>query len=737
MDALKKSFFKDYFLYKLRGFRGTAVASAVMNFFSTTFLGAGCLLLVYLGSSAYEGYDPFGGGYGLLFLSYVILGIFLLAAAVETIIVTFSPLRAFRSYNRRPVADMIGCLPLTYSQRFWGDFLSGLCANLISFIPCAAAGIPFMAAAQSIARKSADMSVDITPDYVVPTYLSVILLLFVGYLAAYAVSCFIAACCGRAGTSAVYTLISLFIPAGFALIYGFCVFGDAVGVNVMTEVSNALSAIPPVGVWASVIARAFDARRSYRVFRSLWYLTDQPVYLVVSLLIIAALIVGAYLLGKRRKCERTGGDFVFRGAYHVISTALAAFVIGFFFMVKEFSFSIINFGERNVELIDIVFSAGAAFVVYAVAELVHTRSFGKLWQTALKFAGICAVCFGTIALAQNTGGFGAEKRLPVRSAIAEVRVSGSSMLYRRWDDALIYRSNEAISAILEENKRIVNNAGDNICTGDALTITYMLKDGRTVTRGYSSDYDAVTNEMRSKILADACANIRKLTPTDSSALGFIDDPRYDSISIRYIKYAHDNNTAENASDTNVPEKTVYVTEGKEDELMELLKNDTLFNHKGEYTSKNSVGTVWIEYTVDGAPGFATYYILDDYADTLAFLDDPENLRGSPAAEEEFIYFFSVYSNVDYDEAGRAVGLMPIKEFRLTVSSADDSEAARELLSFAAPYDEMVDEVSDYITVHSSSPQGGALGVRKRDESAVIRAMVKYARESAEREGVIS
>lgn len=729
---MKKSFFGNYFLYKLRGFRGIAVVSAVLNFLSTTLVGADILFLVNLLKKTYETDDPVEG-----YISVIVVSLIAAAVAVIalTVIITITPAVGFKFYNDRPAADTIGSLPLTYGQRFWGDFLSGFGAYMISFIPCSAAGLIFAAAAKSGAGDTlrdptiiglvGDFSVSLGVDPV-RLYMALILTLFVGYIGAYALSCFVTACCGRTGSAVMYSLISLFIPAGLVMVYCYCAFKNAVGIEVIHEAMRATAVLPPVGTWFNAVIRYNYATFFYGVEESLGklcFLVDEPGYLIVLSIIVAALIVGAYFLGKFRKAERTGVDFVYKGAYHVISVSIIAFVIGLFFMTRE----------MYMKPVDIFFSVLLSLVLYVVIDLVHTRSVKKLWQTALRYAAILTACYGFITSANNTGGFGAEKYLPPRSAISEVRISGAEFLnfpnFSALDpdsNCFVYRSDEAISTILNEHEKLIGDLGE-LDTSDLLAITYVLKNGSEVNRYYGCDTklsESESNtykfEMESKTLREVCAAIKQLEPTDSSALGFIDAPRYDSIKIGYSEYVR------GAKYANIPMEAVFITEGKEAEFMELLKHDMINNYTFNYDYR---GVVRISYTLNGISDYEQYTIIGEYADTLMFLNDPANVAGEPPEEKlEYTIGFSpnrqdIFSSViteTPDEKLETIGKITVR-----VSADDDSEAARELLGYLRKYKDAsdIEEGSERITVYTND--WDTVYVAEEDESAVIKAMLKY------------
>lgn len=727
---MKKSFFGKYLLYKLRGMRSMAVASAVMNFLSTALLGAAAFYYVVTMNKYLTLEDDSAKWLLENQVPIVITAALIVACAAIValaIIIMLTPASAFDFFVKRNAMDTLGCLPLTYRQRFWGDFLSGLGVHMISFIPFSAIGLLFCAIAHgSMSDASKEYLSDIVLCYTgvirnvfVKAYLSYILLLFVGYMGAYAVSCFVTVCCGRSFNAKACSLICQILPAGLVTVYCSCAFMKTVGVDITVEWTKALAVIPPLGTWVSAIFRGGSNTTAFidigvRLERA-FFICKQPWYLAVIAVILAALIISAYFLGKLRRNERTGRDFVFKGAYYVLSVMTVVFIIGIIQMTRDAMPWMFSLGS--------IFAIIVAFVLYAAIEFIHTRSFKLIWLTALKFTAICLACQGFFMLAFYTGGFGAGKYLPPRSLISEIRISGNKILdplISRSDEYYIYRSDDAISTILSEHEKLIGETS-NVRTGNDIGITYVLKNGGEVVRGYGTTY--VNGVAWSETLAEMCGAIRQLTPTDSSVLGFVDDPQYDEIEIVYYKMTYDEDLGA------VRSGAVYVAEGREDEFMELLKHDIINNYTW-YQSR--VGEIHIRHSLNGTGDWEQYFIHEKYADTIAFLDDPANLTDKPKEEpKEFVYNINLEwgfweeeqdPEVPYGE-GESVSQMSV-----SVSSEDESAEARELIGYLSPVSEVpAGEVSKNFIVHSGNDADGALCVAEKDERAVIRAMLKFIR----------
>lgn len=698
-----KGFFGKYFFYKMRGFCGLSIVSAVFNFLSAALLGAAFwVTLATLNDNT--GFFASSGNGGLI--ASVMFGAICISVIAMMIISALTPIFTFKIYNKRDAIDTLGCLPLSYRERFWGDYLSGICANLISFIPCSVLGLIFVIAAQNgpvreLQRKTGEYGEQYVMsgirDNFAGLYLLLIMMILTGYIGTYAISGFISSCCGKTGSSIVYSVIAMFMPLGVAGAYGTFFFDNAVGVESGEEIAGLVSMLPPLGPWmgyASMYAEGYSIFDMQ--FPKLGFGVGSPIYTVVLLVIIAALVVGAYFAGKYRKNERTGNDFVYSGAYYVISIIMTVFVIGFYFMMNE-----------REDLSNVLFSIIIALVLYVVVELAHTKSVKKLWQTLLRFAGIYAVCFGFVTLVRTTNGFGIEKMVPSADSVAEVRVSGWHFYTDYWngEEDYIYRSDEAVSTILSEHKNIIENP-DDYDTGREMNITYVLKNGSEISRHYVSIISG--KDIDSSPLREASERIRRNEPYNSGVLGFIDDPQYDSISIGFGPVHVNSELGAYNGDA------VYVREDKAAELLALLKHDILNNYE---RFNNAVGKMEINYTLNGVKRSADYIITRGYADTLAFLEDPENLTDEKPEEVELIHIITKAHEDDAQDR--------IYNMRATFRSDSELESAKELMGYFRNINEVpAEEISERFDAYSSGSFTNTC-LAKEDDEAVMRAMLKY------------
>lgn len=690
---MKKSFFGKYCLYKLKGFRGLAIAAAVLNFVTIVFPA----VFFYIGLSEANKWH-----YLSIYLDETLLYyITFCVIAATSVILVITPAISFKYYNSRAAMDTLGCLPLNYSERFRGDFLSGLTANLISFIPSAAIGAVIVAVMQNTVIKEMQawlwteyneeyFSSDIKDNFL-KAYLGFVLLLLLGYIGTYVMSTFVTSCCGRAGSSIFYSVLALVVPAGIVSTFGTCVLNGAVGVIVEEEIENALMVIAPTGLWLGTGLRLMYG---YDDLAALTYIIDNPVYIVIALLVTAAFLVLAFFLGKHRKAERVDRDFVYTGAYHVIALALSATIIGFYFTVSPTNAE--AFTSGNVQ--QIMISIAVGLVIYVVMELVHMRNAKKLPISLLRYAALYAVCFGFLFIANKTDSFGIAKRLPDKDSISSIEVEGD-FFYSPTGESFIYRSDNAIDTILSEHEKLIQNR-DSLTTGGTVTISYVMNNGSKLRRQYSPGGGT------GRELIKAFSDEVKKNEISEGGLGFLDDLRYDELNL--IK-----------CDINDPRDSFYVATEASAELFEALRYDLLNNF--EQYQYSVAGHITFSYKLNGVAREARYMLSEAFERTLAVVEKNRVDDTPDTGEEEFYYH--IYYSADLGEEAPV-----ISSITLDLQNTDESELAKAVMEFIAERKDVPEEErSERWTVMSGS-QYKEFCVRKADEQAMLRAVLKISAE---------
>ncbi len=638
MIAVTKGF-KKYFCYKLSKSKRSIIFFAILNLF-------GVLLPSILMNVTYvdmlREVEKIKNATGILFIgsldfSGISLFLIFLVSVISIVMITATTINSMKLYNNRAAVDTLGSLPISYRERFFGDFLSGVCSNFISFVPLFLISLILIGNMRD--SKYAVIDGYFVSDYqTFPRNLSgLFFTMLFTYLGVYAVTMFVSICCGKKGSAVLYSLIAMAVLPGIFYVYGNNMFSQVVGMDAFYELMKNVCMLPPFGPAVSILM-VNTYRGGNPIDPKYCLLNENPLYLVVFLIITAAFIAGAYFIGKRRRAENVGESFAFKSAYHVLTLTFMVLLIGASFV--GYSEVMENSGIHWVLLF--------TFIVYAALEISQNKGFKGFWKTAVRFAAVFGACMGFFAIVKSTNSFNMYKSLPSAGSVQEVKVSGkyfySVSLYHEKQYTLDTKA--AVSDILNEHKSLLNSNG--VKTGDELKIVYSLKNGQEVMRNYSAT-DLELDMIKS--FSDAAKNHPDF---DFGDLGIIDDPDLSNYTFVLIKNGK-------------PRK--YIFEEKLPELAEILQNDMKYNYS--LSDHNSYyGSLMITKKNQKHDLSDDIDVLPSYTATIEFLENPENYTNEEIKSDVDKYF------VVYNSEKVSV--------RVYIATDDTSPAAKELLSYIIP-----------------------------------------------------
>lgn len=703
--ALKRSFFREYLSYKLRGMLAIGITSAAMSFLACVLSGISLLVL----AGAEDSMDSYFGR--LLISEFGLIGA-LAGFAGIVVLAIITPIISFKFYRQRNTMDTLGSLPLTYGQRFWGDFLSGFAAISAPFCVMSGIGGILFAVMQRYISKDDNLldlfSNIIGKDGSLVTFgMQVFVIMLIVIVSMYAVSALVTSCCGKAGSSALYTVIAAVVIPVIIAMYGTFALNCSIGILPEKNIDKILACIPPVGTIASVI---LDIRR---VFFQGFSMMENPLYPIISLIFIAAIIAAAYFIGKRRKAERVGESFVVDTMYHVLTLSLVLAVIGIYISANR---------VLGLDFSKIPTGALIALIFYLILELVQSRSFKKIWKSLIRYVCVAVVGFGFFAAVGGTWCFGIWKNLPKQSDILEVGVSGS---YFFGADEYVYRADDAVSAILSEHNKLLEDP-ERIYTGgkygyysNSLNIEYRLKDGKTVSRYYWGDEG---------IIRAASEKIGKQKPFSIPALRFLNEPFYEGVTVTYYV---DNQKTEIKS-------SVY------EELFAAMKDDIINHYSPNNYSDTYSMQVDITYTNEyGRFVWDRYHVYETYTKTLAILNNPDNYTAdTDNTDSKFEeYTLSVWSLGAEEGNLNSVSEM-VPDMCVKFNSNSDSEYVKELMSYFMEYG--VNDDTDYVSGYrfiayvkdENGNHTGYKGISNDKREAAIKAILNLIAEQT-KEGTIN
>ncbi len=705
-SSIKKSFLGEYFRYKLRTLRGFAIMFAVMNFLSTVCFAAGILIFVrsyvlpmYKKEVSYD----LGPVHLFLLLMYLMIAVMF----VEIIMLVILPAVNIKFFNKRSNMDTIGGLPLTGKQRFFGDILSGAAVFGLSFIPCCAVTAVIAAITEfgpmremyeilSSEQNYSGYSFPWGDENVFEIVLIVLLTLLLCYAAAYAISCFVTSCCGKVGTSVLFSFIMILAFTLIAFTFGAYVFNNATGFDSDATNMMVLSAIPPVGTLIATVMTLTGAGMSFAVLT--------PLVLII-LLFIVLFGVGSYFIAIHRKPERVGREIVFGVGYYVIPALITVMAAGFLLPM-------IGSGISFFSVPMLLIALGACIVM----AYLHSRSIKKLWKGFAVFAVTGAVCFGLGFVINKTHGLGISYIVPSKQSIKSVELSGIPIskkfqYFEGFHSSITVESDNGISLVLSEHQKILDDlenysSGDCNCGGYSLTIQYHLKNGLTATRSYS--YIRITDDDPIEKAVDTISELPELH--HMTTLGILGNPEMPCTGIIY-------NGRSPTDLTNGDFGTNFIIKSsKYDKFIECYL-DGLLNWVPDENNE-SFGMIKYQY-IDKSGQSRTFVSLlwSSYDKMIEFLRDPDNYENVDLTIDYSKEYSVRYSKRDSDDAPENETIW----FTIT-----RPELAREFLSYAESVnDPNSEKYSAYFRISDS--QGFSFMIRKENEQAALSALIKAIR----------
>ncbi len=591
---MRKSFFKDYYLYRLRGLRGFFIASCVLGFLSGPLLLTGLVIMHPVEDMG----DP-TGGMGTFYT--LVLGLYVLVVAVPALILLgmIIPIVSRRHLNRRAYVDTMGTLPITYKQRYWGDLLAELTAYVT---PVVVSGLYMIMAAFVYAKSENN---DLLFSDVKQTQLflsSMALTLVFSCIGGLALSNLIVQCSGKVGSGIMYSVLTAFLLPTIVLSFGIIGASSAIGVDELRAAIDSCSAVPPIG-WLFTLLFSLN----YERFSEVRFAVSSPIIFIVLLAIIAAFIAGGYFIGKKRKPELVGESLMFETASCAVSIGIAAAVMSIFMSNITSDWKASNYIVMLV----------VTFVIFMAFELLHRRRKIKIVGALIRYACVCVAGLGFFALIRLTNGLGAEDYLPKPGSVREVSISSGF----RWDHSneYVFDDKNAMKIVIDQHKELLGEWKETLSTGDDLVISYKLKNGMEITRKYDAKEKMAITYFTKPLL--------DLPQKGNNPLNLLRDESTE-LSAAVQKNVKTETSADPYSPPETP--TEYrIKPEKISELRKLLISDIENNFRDFFTNKHNYdpgyGWVFVHYLENGAERMERFVIDTDYTETIAFLEDPDNL----------------------------------------------------------------------------------------------------------------
>lgn len=489
----KKSFFGVHFRNRIIENKKLLVVNSILELIGLPLIAVIVLYEQYMISTDRQyNFD----GDGIIVVSCISIVISLLSGII---IALFS----FRYLYTKSLADMNYSLPLTSRQRFFADYLSGLA---IYTVPAAAAALLSL-----IILGIGSAFVDIGYFWeCCDIFILLGLIVFFGMIMLYTLSVFAITCCGSP-FEAVFSIIAanVIIPATVCCTYLAVIETNPFGLTDASILYNSLlTTTSPAGFLAflAVYVESVEVGSDYGKFMYIRWL-------IPMIIVMAALLAGAYLLYRRRKAESVSKPYVYKMFYYVIIT-LSVFCILAIFIVCD--------GSVAAGLI-------ICGILYFLLEVISKRGFRRFWASALRYAATVAAVFIFCSVCKSTNGFGVSKYVPRNAAVDSVSINLSSCGDFDVNSEIVFDDKKVISETTALQKELLNRyfhpekydfdtvSADDISDTDAIyscysyetiSITYYLKNGSAVMREYPCSSDVLDGLITALYLSDEFADYK-------------------------------------------------------------------------------------------------------------------------------------------------------------------------------------------------------------------------------------
>ncbi len=360
-------------------------------------------------------------------IPFAMIAVFTLAVSI--LMGSIIALSQYSYLYKKTITDMNYSLPLSTTQRFFADYLSGFTIYI---------GVPLAAVALSLAILGVgSIFVDMSEMWKeMPFILSLVFIVIIAMVQYYTMAVFALSFCGNTFESHFSILaFALMIPATIGCLWGAVTTSSAFGMTAVSILTKGIfTSTNPIGAAAFF----FSYGECYMEEDG----TAVPMYAkwVAFTFVVTALYLGAaYLLQRFRKAEDVSKPYVYRSFFYAIMTMGTFCVLSLFIMSDTF----------------IIAGIVICAVVWFIMEIITRRGFKKFWTAPAAFAAAVISVLGICWVCDITDGFGASKRVPSAMSVSSVTLNLNDLTGDYMSD-IKFKDKDVIKAAVELNKEIVD-----------------------------------------------------------------------------------------------------------------------------------------------------------------------------------------------------------------------------------------------------------------------------------------
>lgn len=341
---------------------------------------------------------------------------------------------------RKSLVDMHYSLPLSNTQRFFADYLSGLAIYLVPLV--------ISIILSFVILTVGNVFIDIEDFWsIFPHIIKSGMIVVVGMIMLYTISVFAITFCGST-FEAIFSIIAVnsIIPATIGCVWLAIVTTAPYGmVGESIFFSPVFTATSPLGATVYFFYYLFESTSDGLDMISSFDKSMYIRWMVIACVMTAVYLIAAFLLYKLRKAESVSKPYVYKSFFYAVGAMTVFCIVTVLLAIR-------------INLISAVISGIIICGIgWFIMEVIARRGFKRFWTAPLGFVAVMGSVFLICGLCKVTDGFGAPRHVPAAISVESVSVNlnGNSILPYAAAE-IEFRDKNVIKAVTALNKEAVD-----------------------------------------------------------------------------------------------------------------------------------------------------------------------------------------------------------------------------------------------------------------------------------------
>ena len=422
------SFFGKRYKNNFRENKRSFIVHLIMSILGLPVLAVVAIIAIYNETQYYnlkaiseEVYNSISAGCG----AFAVVGV--LCFIISLFLGITMALTNFKYLYKKSITDMNYALPLSGTQRFFADYLSGCIMYIAPIFGAILLSIAILGIGTPIVPEINEFWKNF--DFV----LKVIFIVLIAIVQFYTLTVLAIVFCGNTFES-IFSIFAfnVLIPASIACVWVALCQSYAYGIDQSAIFyNNIFTSTSPIGAisFFFIVADSIDYTDSFNAFL-------YTKWIIITLVVTALYLIAAYLLYRHRKAEDVSKPYVYKSAFYAIMT------MGTFCILSLF----INFGG--------FLAAGIVLcgIVWFIMEVITRRGFKKFWQAGLGFGAAVISVIVLCSLFSSTKGFGMAKKVPSTASVESIAIRDDITDHSK----MVFRDKKVIEEAVKLHEELVD-----------------------------------------------------------------------------------------------------------------------------------------------------------------------------------------------------------------------------------------------------------------------------------------